>query len=102
MRIIKYYDRINRKYLDLEVTDEVAKFLLANDKWFRRKQNEFNFRTISLDTVIYSGEDDEITLKETIADDEEEIMIAKLVRNAWSFITLFGKLWVILIKVSMI
>lgn len=77
MRIIKYYDRINRKYLDLEVTDEVAKFLLANDKWLRRKQNEFNFRTISLDTVIYSSEDDEITLKETVADNEEKTMNCK-------------------------
>lgn len=91
MRIIKYYDRINRKHLDLEVTDEVAKFLLANDKWLRRKQNEFNFRTISLDTVIYSGEDDEITLKETIADDEEEIMNCKTCGKRLEFYNLVWK-----------
>lgn len=77
MRIIKYYDRINSKYLDLEVTDEVAKFLFANDKWLRRKQNKFNFRTTFLEVVIYSREDDEITLKETIARDAEETMNCK-------------------------
>ena len=43
MRIIKYYDRIHRQFVDLEVTDEVAKFLMRNDKWLRRQQIKYNY-----------------------------------------------------------
>ena len=43
MRKINYYDRIHKQYIELEVTDEVAKFLFANDKWLRRQQNKYNY-----------------------------------------------------------
>lgn len=54
MRKINYYDRIHKQYIELEVTDEVAKFLFANDKWLRRQQNKYNYSTISLDEPVYS------------------------------------------------
>lgn len=54
MRKINYYDRIHKQYIELEVTDEVAKFLFTNDKWLRRQQNKYNYSTISLDEPVYS------------------------------------------------
>ena len=72
MRKINYYDRIHKQYIELEVTDEVAKFLFANDKWLRRQQNKYNYSTISLDEPVYSNDEDEITLAETIADVSQE------------------------------
>ncbi len=72
MRKINYYDRIHKQYIELEVTDEVAKFLFANDKWLRRQQNKYNYSTISLDEPVYSNDEDEITLAETIADVPQE------------------------------
>lgn len=44
-----------------------------------------------MDTVIYSGEDDEITLKETIADDEEETMDCKICGKRLEFYNLVWK-----------
>ena len=67
VRIIKYFDRIHSKYVDVEVTDEVARFLLANDKYLRRLQKRYNYYTVSLEKVIYSTDDGEdITLAEAI------------------------------------
>lgn len=39
MKTIKYYDRINNKYIDLEVNDEVAKFLRSDNKRLHRQIN---------------------------------------------------------------
>ena len=36
---IDYFDRINKKWIKLDVTKEVAKFLESNKKKLRRKQN---------------------------------------------------------------
>ncbi len=84
MRIIKYYDRIHKEYIDLEVTDEVAKFLFANDKWLRRKQVEYDYSTIPLDSPIYSnGEDEEITLAETLEDKTEIIDYEPSPKRKW-------------------
>ena len=38
MRIYRYYDKINNKYVRLEVTDEVAKFLQNSDKQWQRRR----------------------------------------------------------------
>ena len=71
MRIIHYYDRIHKEFIDIEVTDEVAKFLLANDKWLRRHQNKYDYYILSLETPIYTNDDGEnICLEETIAYNE--------------------------------
>ena len=39
---IDYFDRINKKWIKLDVTKEVAKFLESNKKKLRRKQNQYN------------------------------------------------------------
>lgn len=92
MRVIKYFDRIHCEYLDLEVTDEVALFLQSNSKKMQRSQNEYNYRTISLDTVVYSGESEDITLQETIPEPEEdEIMNCKTCKQRLKFFNLVWK-----------
>ncbi len=77
MRIIKYYDRIHKQYIDLEVTDEVAKFLFAHDKWLRRKQNEYNYYNISIDSPVYSNGDDEDLTYADILEDKVEVLDCK-------------------------
>lgn len=72
MRIIKYYDRIHRQFIDLEVTDEVAKFLMRNDKWFRRQQIKYNYYTLSLDSPVYNDNEDGVILAETIEEKHRE------------------------------
>ncbi len=76
MRVIKYYDRINRKNIDLEVTDVVAKFLASSDKKIQRKQNDYDYFTVSVDNVVYYGgcEDEDITYNEIIPEPEEVTM----------------------------
>lgn len=95
MRIIKYYDRIHRQFIDLEVTDEVAKFLMRNDKWFRRQQIKYNYYTLSLDSPVYNDDEDGVTLAETIEakHSEEDYYIdeekKKLFKLVWKIV---GKL----------
>ena len=72
MRIIKYYDRIHRQFIDLEVTDNVAKFLMRNDKWLRRQQIKYNYYTVSLDSPVYNDDEDGVTLAETIEENHSE------------------------------
>lgn len=72
MRIIKYYDRIHRQFIDLEVTDEVAKFLMRNDKWLRRQQIKYNYYTLSLDSPVYNDNEDGVILAETIEEKHRE------------------------------
>lgn len=74
MRKIKYYDRINHKLLELEISDELTRFLFSYDKWFQRKQKEYGYYSLSIDTIIFSGESEDITLQETSAAPEEEMM----------------------------
>ncbi len=73
MRIIKYNDKINKKYAELEVDNSVALFLMSNDKMIARKQNQYDYHTVSMDTEIYNSSDDFITLADTIADEEEKL-----------------------------
>ena len=95
MRIIKYYDRIHRQFIDLEVTDEVAKFLMRNDKWFRKQQIKYNYYTLSLDSPVYNDDEDGVTLAETIEEkhSEEDYYIdeekKKLFKLVWKIV---GKL----------
>ena len=92
MRVIKYFDRIHCEYLDLEVTDEVALFLQSSSKRMQRSQNEYNYRTISLDTVVYSGESEDITLQETIpAPEEDEVMNCKTCKQKLKFYNIVWK-----------
>ena len=49
---IDYYDRINKKWIKLDVNKEVARFLSSSNKQMKRKQNQYNFRNCSLDTIF--------------------------------------------------
>ena len=95
MRTIKYYDRIHRQFIDLEVTDEVAKFLMRNDKGLRRHQIKYNYYTVLLDSPVYNDDEDGVTLAETIEEkhSEEDYYIdenkKKLFKLVWKIV---GKL----------
>lgn len=54
---IDYYDRIHKKWIKVEVTKEVARFMKTNSEITRKKQNKYNFRNIPLST--FETEDDD-------------------------------------------
>ena len=92
MRVIEYFDRIHRQKIELEVTDEIALFLQSSSKKWQRSQNEYNYRTISLDTVVYSGESEDVTLEETIpAFEEDEVMNCKTCKQKLKFYNIVWK-----------
>mgnify|MGYP001044825936 FL=1 len=92
MRVIEYFDRIHRQKIELEVTDEVALFLQSSSKKWQRSHNEYNYRTISLDTVVYSGESEDVTLGETIpAPEEDEVMNCKTCNQKLKFYNIIWK-----------
>ena len=57
-RIYRYYDKINDKYVRVEVTDEVAKFLQNNTKQWQRQQEDCYDYNVSLNKVLYEDDDD--------------------------------------------
>lgn len=72
-RIYRYYDKINDKYVRVEVTDEVAKFLQNSDKQWQRRQVECYEHNISLNKVLYEDDDDNpITLEDVVPDRTDE------------------------------
>lgn len=72
-RIYRYYDKINSKYVRLEVTDEVAKFLQNSNKQWQRQQEECYEHNISLNKVLYEDDDDNpITLEDVVPDRTDE------------------------------
>lgn len=92
MRVIEYFDRIHRQKIELEVTDEVALFLQSSSKKWQRSQNEYNYRTISHDTVVYSGESEDVTLEETIPTPEkDEVMNCKTCKQKLKFYNIVWK-----------
>ena len=68
-RIYRYYDKINDKYVRVEVTDEVAKFLQNNTKQWQRQQEDCYDYNVSLNKVLYEDDDDNpITLEDVVPD----------------------------------
>ena len=68
-RIYRYYDKINDKYVRVEVTDEVAKFLQNNTKQWQRQQEDWYDYNVSLNKVLYEDDDDNpITLEDVVPD----------------------------------
>lgn len=49
---IDYFDRINKKWIKLDVTKEVAKFLESNNRKLRRKQNQYNYFNKPIDAIF--------------------------------------------------
>ena len=68
--IIKYYDNINEKYIEIDVSDEVATFINTDNQRLRRQRNKINYYEIDIDSVdedILESIADENTI-ETIED----------------------------------
>lgn len=84
-RIYRYYDKINDKYVRVEVTDEVAKFLQNNTKQWQRQQEDCYNYNVSLNKVLYEDDDDNpITLEDVVpdrTDDEMREFCEKCFRN---------------------
>lgn len=49
---IDYFDRINKKWIKLDVTKEVANLLKASDQKERRKQNQYNYFNKPIDKIF--------------------------------------------------
>ncbi len=74
MRVIKYYDGINKKYVNVEVSDEVAKFLHASEKReLRQKYNDINYIAFSLDEKIDKSKASSLSYHEIIEDEYSNI-----------------------------
>ena len=71
MRTIKYFSVIEKKWIDVEVSDEVAKFLAASDMQMKRKQRQYDRYTVSLNQPI-NCDGENLTLEDTIAEPEPD------------------------------
>jgi len=70
LRTIKYYDRINKQLLELEVSDEVAKFFQADNKRLSRQgQKDKEHIALSLDAYSHHEGENALTYGELIADE---------------------------------
>ena len=69
---IKYNDRIHNKTIDLEVSEEVARFLWTNDRYWRRLMKKVNKYECSYFASIFE-DGDEIEFIETIKDESADI-----------------------------
>ena len=55
---IDYYDRINKRWIKLDVTKEVARLLHTENERTRRANNRYNHYNLSFDEVFDSNKDD--------------------------------------------
>lgn len=69
---IKYKDRIHNQLVDIEVNDEVARYLWANDRYWRRLMKRVNKYECSYFNSFFD-DDDEIEFVETIKDESIDI-----------------------------
>ena len=99
-RIYRYYDKINDKYMRVEVTDEVAKFLQNNTKQWQRQQEDCYDYNVSLNKVLYEDDDDNpMTLEDVVpdrTDDEIREFCEKCFRNQ----RLYRLVWKIVEKLT--
>ena len=71
MRKIKYYDRINHKMLEIEVNDEVARFMQADDRRQSRQGQKYRENVVlSLDDYSCVDGQNYLTYHELIADEK--------------------------------
>lgn len=96
MRIIKYYDRIHKQLLELEVSDEVAKFFHAdNRRWSRQGQKIKENIALSLDDPTECNGEEALTYGELIEDEKaniDKIMAKKeLARIVWNVVDILDK-----------
>jgi len=90
LRTIKYYDRINRQLLEIEVSDKVAKTLHADNRRLSR-QGQRDSENIALSLDDYSQYDGENTLTYGELIEDKNADVKNMQRKA-SSPTLFGML----------
>lgn len=74
MRTIKYYDRINKQLLELEVSDKVAKALHADNRRLSRQgQKDSECIALSLDAVSHYDGEKALTYGELIEDENADV-----------------------------
>jgi len=69
---IDYYDRINKRWIKLDVTKEVARLLKAEDQRTRRAKNKYNYYNLPFDEVFDSDKNEELLIDENANFDFEE------------------------------
>ena len=92
-RIYRYYDKINSKYVRLEVTDEVAKFLQNSNKEIQRQRDESYEHNISLNKVLYEDDDDNPITLEDVVPDKQMMKLESFARSVLEikdYIDVFG------------
>lgn len=85
---IDYFDRINKKWIKLDVTKEVANLLKASDQKERRKQNQYNYFNKPIDKIFNENKPenehfliDESQDVEKILEKKENDVLDDLTRN---------------------
>ncbi len=79
---IDYYDRINSKWIKVEVTKEVAKFLKTDEQSWRRKQNKYNYYCMSYDDAKEkTGDESFFDIKNDSFDNNENSYIDNLLKD---------------------
>lgn len=74
MRVIKYYDKINNEVLELEVSDDVSKFLQADRKrLIRQAKEDRKYLAFSLDDYTKFNDEELLNVGELIADENLDI-----------------------------
>lgn len=91
MRIIKYRNRIHNEIVELEVSDEVAKFLHADSRRQKRKlQEDYANIAFSLDDMPESENEESLTYHELVADKnvdlERDIENAEFSKIVWNVV----------------
>lgn len=56
---IDYFDRINHRWIKVETTKEVARFMKADSQKRRRAQNQYNYKTLPFDEVFDNENEDD-------------------------------------------
>jgi len=83
--VIDYYDRINKRWIKVETTKEVARLLKAEDQRTRRKQNQYNYHNLPFDEVFDSTKKDYEKNQEYLIDESAEINLEKIDEERMQF-----------------
>ena len=75
---IDYYDRINHRWIKVDTTKEVARFMKADEQRTRRKQNQYNFYDLPFDEVFDSTKKENEKNEQYLIDESVEIAFEKL------------------------
>ena len=69
MKVIDYFDYINKKWIKVKVKNKVAEYLQQSDKNIRRSNNFFRWKIAhSLDEIISKNGEGNLTFEEILAD----------------------------------